>query len=92
MKTMTNDGVTMEIGKLENCPFCDGEARIHTVGNSHTKKRSAVVGCSTMGCTVEIRVGAIHQGLEWCVEKAVEQWNTRHPNPIGSNSAHQNRR
>ena len=80
MKVMTNDGVEMDVDELKSCPFCGGAATIKTVGNACTKKRSAVVGCSTFGCTIEIRVAAIYHGLEWCVKNAVERWNSRKPN------------
>ena len=63
--------------ELKPCPFCGGKPKIKTVGNEFTKKRAVHIGCSTFGCTVEIRVAALIQSHEWCKERAIEKWNTR---------------
>jgi len=63
--------------KLKPCPFCGGEARLQYIGNNHTKKRAVHIGCSTPGCTVEIRVAAIYKGHDWCEKIAREKWSNR---------------
>ena len=65
------------MSELKPCPFCGGDADVKYVGNDHTKKRAVHIGCSTVGCTVEIRVAALKFSHDWCEEKAVGRWNTR---------------
>jgi hypothetical protein len=64
---------------LKPCPFCGGQAGIARIGNQHTKKYVAEIGCNSFGCTVTLKVGAPkgHASTEWVDSKAVEKWNKR---------------
>ena len=57
------------------CPFCGGEPKALTSGNEFTKKMSAEIVCKK--CNVKMIVGAIHNSMEWCIGKVVENWNER---------------
>ena len=63
--------------ELKPCPFCPdgGKPYIQSIGNEHTKKRGAHVGCLECGFRKEI--GAIRYSIEWALEQAKEAWNTR---------------
>ena len=63
--------------KLKPCPFCGGEAELKLIGNNHTDRRYATINCKTFGCTVSMRVGAITNDVDWCVDKVTAKWNTR---------------
>ena len=63
--------------KLKPCPFCGGKAILKYVGNEVTRKRAVHIGCSTFGCTVEIRVGTIRNSHAWCEGLARGKWNNR---------------
>jgi len=65
------------MSELKPCPFCGGEAKLHHVGNMHTKKRVSVVECQTFGCFGLARVGALKHDFEWMDEKVIDKWNTR---------------
>lgn len=75
--TPAGEGLASPFCSLLPCPFCGGEAQLKRVGNDHTKKRAVHIGCSTFGCTIEMRVAAIRYGHDWCEDKAREKWNTR---------------
>ena len=65
--------------QLKPCPFCGGKAGLAQIGNAHTKKYVAEVGCLTFGCTVSLRVGSPkgYAAMEWVDNKAIEKWNSR---------------
>lgn len=62
---------------LKDCPFCPGGGNpyVHAIGNEHTKKRGAEVGCKQ--CRFKKEIGVIRYSVEWAVTKAIEVWNTR---------------
>jgi len=51
------------------------------IGNAHTPKRAVHISCSTVGCTVEIRVAAVRHTQAWCERHAIDKWNARHTPP-----------
>jgi hypothetical protein len=63
--------------ELKPCPFCGGAAEVKRIGNDHTKKRAVHIGCSTVGCSIEVRVAALKYSHDWCEEKATGRWNAR---------------
>jgi len=62
---------------LKSCPFCGEIPVIIKRGNSATRRRAAIVACTTPLCRIEMKVGAIRNTLEWCEQMVIERWNTR---------------
>lgn len=67
------------MSELKKCPFCGSSVELILRGNAFSKSRSAEIKCSFCPCFM--KVGAIHNNLQWCENKITEIWNRRFPNP-----------
>lgn len=62
----------MQENNLAACG-CGGEVVIRPIGNAATKSRHAEVECQQ--CHIKIRIGAIRNSIDWCMERAAQAWN-----------------
>ena len=65
--------------EIKECPFCGKQPELIRRGNEHTK-RSAEIICKN--CGVIIKVAAIRNNLQWCVDTVIAKWNKRQPPPV----------
>ena len=62
--------------KINNCPFCGGEAEL-THGMRLKGGCYSEISCLTSGCFSMQKVASIRFGLDFCVEKVLKKWNSR---------------